>query len=58
MSILNKQLTEVTTTYHLHDQGGKPVKLSRSEGEKDLGVMVDDKINFAKKHTATCQPSQ
>ena len=43
-----KQTTDVTTTYYLHDQDGKPVELSRSEGEKDLGVMVDDKGNFDK----------
>ena len=48
MSISNKRLTEVTTTYYLHDQDGKPVELSRSEGEKDLGVMVDNKVNFDK----------
>ena len=42
MSISNKRLTEVTTYYYLHDQDGKPVELIRSEGEKDLGVMVDD----------------
>ena len=47
MSISNKRLTEVTT-YYLHDQDGKPVELSRSEWEKDLGVMVDDKVNFDK----------
>ena len=47
MFISNKRLTEVTT-YYLHDQHGKPVELSRSEGEKDLGVMVDDKVNFDK----------
>ena len=46
MSISNKWLMEVTATYYLHDQDGKPVELSRSEGEKDLGVMVADKINF------------
>ena len=33
-------------TYYLHDQNGKPVELGRSEGEKDLGVIVDDKVNF------------
>ena len=33
MSISNKRLTEITTTYYLHDQDGKPVELSRSEGE-------------------------
>ena len=48
MSISNKRLTEVTATYYLHDQDGKPVELSRSEGEKDLEIMVDDKINFDK----------
>ena len=48
MSISNKRLTEVTTTYYLHDQDGKPIELSRSEGEKDLGVMVDDKVSFDK----------
>ena len=48
MSIANKRLTEVRTTYYLHDQDGKSVELSRSEGEKDLGVVVDDKVNFDK----------
>ena len=48
MSISNKRLTEVTTTYSLRDQDGKPVELSRSEEEKDLGVMIDDKVNFDK----------
>ena len=48
MSISNERLTEITTTYCLHNLDGKPVELSRSEGEKDLGVMVDDKINFDK----------
>ena len=52
MFISNNWLTEITTTYYLHDQDGKPVELSRSEGEKDLGVMLDDKINFDK-HTPT-----
>ena len=36
MSIIsNKRLTEVTTTYYLPHQDGKPVELSRSEGEKN-----------------------
>ena len=42
---INKRLTKITTTYNLHD---KPVQLRRSEGEKDLGVIGDDKINFEK----------
>ena len=48
MFISNKRLTEIATTYYLHDQDEKPVELSRSEEEKDLGVMTDDKVNFDK----------
>ena len=48
MSISSKQLMEITATYYLHDQDGKPLELSRSEGEKDLRVMVDDKVIFDK----------
>ena len=48
MSISNKRLPEITTTYCLHDQDGKPIELSRSEGVKGLGAMVDDNINFDK----------
>ena len=48
MSISKKWVTEIRATYYLHDQDGKPVELNRSEGEKDLGVMVDDKIHFDK----------
>ena len=48
MSISNKRLTEVTTTYYLHDQDGKPVELSRPEGDTNLGVMIDEKVNFDK----------
>ena len=39
---------EITTTYCLHDEDGTPIELHRSEGEKDLGVMVDDKVDFDK----------
>ena len=38
MSISNKRLTEVTTTYYLPDQDGKTVELGRSEEEEDLGL--------------------
>ena len=48
MSISNKQLMEIATAYYLRDQDGKPVELSKTEGEKDLGLMVDDKVNFDK----------
>ena len=47
MSIPNKRLTEITT-YYFYDQDKKSGELSRSEGVKDLVVMVDDKINFDK----------
>ena len=38
---------DITTTYYLHDQDGKSVELSRSEGEKGYGV-IHDKIYFDK----------
>ena len=45
---IKQRLMIITITYCLNDQDGKHVELSRSEGEKDLAVMVDDKINFDK----------
>ena len=52
-NFLNERNQKVTvngneSTYYLHDQDGKSVELSRSEGEKDVWVMVDDKVNFDK----------
>jgi hypothetical protein len=34
-------------TYHLYDNEGKEVKLEQSDGEKDIGVLVDETISFS-----------
>ena len=36
----------IVETYHLYDNDGQRVVLDRSRGEKDIGVIVDDKLNF------------
>ena len=33
--------------YHLYDNEGKEVKLEQSDGEKDIGVLVDETISFS-----------
>ena len=35
-------------TYHLYDNEGREVELDRSEGEKDIGVLVDEHLNFSR----------
>ena len=57
MSISNKRLTEVTTTYYLHDQDRKPVELSRwgRERIKDYDWWQS---KFWQTHTTTSQQSQ
>ena len=34
--------------YHLYDNAGNQVHLDQSNGEKDIGVLVDDNISFSK----------
>jgi peroxiredoxin len=34
--------------YHLYDSTGKEVELEKSEGEKDIGVLVDDQLTFSR----------
>jgi hypothetical protein len=37
--------------YHLYDNEGKEVKLEQSDGEKDIGVLVDETISFSTHNT-------
>ena len=37
--------------YHLYDNKGKEVKLKQSDGEKDIGVLVDETISFSTHNT-------
>ena len=47
MSIANKRREDLNKDYHLYDEKGE-VRLELSEGEKDIGVLVDDQLNFSK----------
>jgi hypothetical protein len=33
--------------YHLYNSTGKEVEPEKSEGEKDIGVLVDDQLTFS-----------
>jgi hypothetical protein len=50
MTVSNKKNT--TRRYHLYDSTGKEVELEKSEGEKDIGVLVDDQLTFSRHSTA------
>ena len=36
----------IMETYHLYDNDGQRVVLDISKGEKDIGVIIDGKLNF------------
>jgi hypothetical protein len=44
MTVSNKTKLENKSSYHLYNNEGEEVELEMSEGEKDIGVLVD--INF------------
>lgn len=46
MTVSNKK--SINRTYHLYDSTGKEVELEKSEGEKDIGVFVDDHLTFSR----------
>jgi hypothetical protein len=46
MTVSNKQNT--TSRYHLYDSSGKEVELEKSEGEKDIRVLVEDQLTFSR----------
>jgi hypothetical protein len=47
MTVSNKQNT--TSRYHLYDSTGKEVELEKSEGEKDIRVLVEDQLTFSRR---------
>ena len=48
LTVSNRKMAEKeANTYHLYDNEGKEVKLERSDGEKDIGVLVDETISFS-----------
>ncbi|KAK6167371.1 hypothetical protein SNE40_021416 [Patella caerulea] len=48
--VTNKKFKEEQTTqeYNLYNQNGEKIILEYSEGEKDIGVLVDRALNFSK----------
>jgi len=48
LTVSNRKMAEKeANNYHLHDKEGKEVKLGQSDGEKDIGVLVDETISFS-----------
>ena len=45
---ISKKKQNSLGTYHLHDNEGREVELEQSDGEKDIGVLVDEHLNFSK----------
>ena len=44
----NKTPDNIDGKYHLYNNTGNKVQLDQSNGEKDIGVLVDDNISFSK----------
>ena len=48
LTVFNRKMDEKEAkNYHLYDNEGKEVKLEQSDGEKDIGVLVDETISFS-----------
>ena len=43
-----KKREEISNQYHLYDNLGQETELQTSEGEKDIGVLVDEQLSFSK----------
>ena len=48
MTVSNKTNIENKSSYHLYNNEGEEVELEMSEGEKDIGVLVDRNLSFSK----------
>ena len=48
MTVSNKTKLENKSSYHLYSNQGEEVELEMSEGEKDIGVLVDRNLSFSK----------
>jgi hypothetical protein len=49
MSVANKCVDKGTKHYYLYDNDGNIIELEQSDGEKDIGELVDENLSF-KKH--------
>ena len=50
MRVLTMRGNNREQKYHLYDSEGKEIELHNSDGEKDIGVVVDDQLNYSQ-HT-------
>ena len=48
MSVANKSVDKGTKHYHLYNNDGNRIELEQSDGEKDIGVFVDEHLSFNK----------
>ena len=48
MSVANKCVDKGTKHYYLYDNEGNKIELEQSDGEKDIGVLVDETLSFNK----------
>jgi hypothetical protein len=48
MTVSNKTKLENKSSYHLYNNEAEEVELEISEGEKDIGVLVDRNLSFSK----------
>ena len=57
MSVANKCVDKGTKHYYLYDNDGNRIELEQSDGEKDIGVLVDENL-FFNKHTKSGEQSK
>ena len=48
MSVANKCVDKGTKHYYLYNNDGNRIELEQSDGEKDIGVLVDENLSFNK----------
>ena len=47
-SVANKSVDKGTKHYHQYNNDGNRIELEQSDGEKDIGVLVDENVSFNK----------
>ena len=47
-SVANKSVDKGTKHYHQYNNDGNRIELEQSDGEKDIGVFVDENLSFNK----------
>jgi penicillin V acylase-like amidase (Ntn superfamily) len=55
MSVANKCVDKGTKHYYLYDNDGNRIELEQSDGEKDIGVLVDENLQNTTLWYPTCE---